>query len=122
MLFIATDMKKFQNLNVHHVLYRNSKDPECPFLTLRISGFRPDYSYNYVKVQILSFVFRANENLRLIAVSKLQVLGEADLKIPKSSLNPSDQGHLPLNLSHLIIKRISQQPMKEFKIFYHSCN
>jgi hypothetical protein len=88
MLFIATDMKKFQNLNVHHVLYKNKKDPECPFLTLRISSFRPDFTHNYVKVQVLDFVFRANESLRLIAVSKLQVLAEADLKIPKSSLNP----------------------------------
>ncbi len=122
MLFISTDMKKFQSMSVYHILYKNRNDPECPFLNIRISSFRPDFTHNYVKIQVLSFVYSANESQRLIAVSKIQVLAEEDLKIPKSTLNPHSFNQLPLNLAHLIIKRKSLQSMKEFQICYLNCD
>lgn len=62
----------------------------------------------------------------MIALSNLQVLAEVDLRIPKSTLEPNNfqsLDQLPLNLSHLIIKRgHHQQPLKDFKIFYLGCN
>jgi hypothetical protein len=44
MLFIATDMKKFKNSNVFHLIYRNKGDIECPFLNIRILTYKPDFA------------------------------------------------------------------------------
>ena len=126
MLFKSTDMKKFQKLNVHHILYKCKHDLDCPFLNIRISMIKADFTCNYVKVQVLDFVFSAKETQRLIAVSNLQVLAEVDLQIPKSTLEVNHyqcEDQLPLNLSRLIIKRAHKhQPIIDFKIFYLECN
>jgi hypothetical protein len=50
MLFIMADWKKFINMNVHHIMYKNKRDKECPFLNIRITSFKPDYTHNYVRV------------------------------------------------------------------------
>lgn len=64
-------------------------DHECPYINLRIIANRPDFGYSIMKIQILSFVFSTLQTERLIAVSKLEVIAETEIKVPRSTLEPN---------------------------------
>ena len=44
MLFCAVDMGKYPKTNFWHVLYQLKADEKCPFVTLRITAKKTDFT------------------------------------------------------------------------------
>jgi hypothetical protein len=81
MLYYDKDLSK-QQLNVTYMVYQMKKDSYCKYVTIKITAQRPDYNSQEVKVQILDFVSSALPHERSISVSKLDILGELNIRLP----------------------------------------
>jgi hypothetical protein len=116
-LFMAVDLSYLYSW---HCLYKLNHDKDCPFVSLRIlgqqrhDGFHPTQT---LRVQILEPVYSGTIHERLIALSKIQVIQEFEVVVPR---NRGRDGQLPIDMTRLLIKRKGRDSVREFVMHYYS--
>ena len=68
-------------------------------------------------MQILEPVYSGTIHERLIALSKIQVIQEFEVVVPR---NRGRDGNLPIDMSRLLIKRKGRDSVREFVMHYYS--
>ena len=83
-LFMAVDLS---TQNSWHCLYKLNHDKDCPFVSLRILGQPRHEGFQKtqtLRVQILEPVYSGTIHERLIALSKIQVVQEFEVVVPRN--------------------------------------
>jgi hypothetical protein len=64
-------------------------------------------------------VFAAAPHERLMALSRIKVIAELQVMVPKQAKAALLDNQLPIDLSLLLIKRKANNSFKDFIIYYH---
>jgi hypothetical protein len=118
-LFMAVDLSNFPNTDVWHCLYKLNKDRECPFVALRVIRLRSDFQTQTFKIQILDSLYSGSIHERLIALSKIMVIEDANIVCPRLG-KTYHFDEFPFDLKNLLIRRRSRDSFRDFVIHYQS--